>query len=647
MTRNPACECPSAPFALSLSHPARFDLWAVEVLCEELYWLDSKAVCRLKASSDAPGPITVSGWISCKSYPWRQADPVSILRDRIILRFGADHPLAQRTIAWSVNTIIEPTPDAKTLNATGIHVRAESRPESLEWSTVARRAMQIDEASPVKPLILTRNEAGGVRLTPDPEGRLYRGSLEAALLGPACAPHACTPICGLEKTSPQRVANAFVRFIAQTLTRLGLCERCSVTATAEPGSAAISALRIQQTGRKGAASHDMEREILSWDLRFAELFERLRMYSISLPYALEQFMPGWPPVFLNGIEARPLFCDSLFFETALLHMQGLEPDPCEGKPEADCSEEDLHRYALELVMDGASVTELVRGIPLGGDVTYETRGGDVFSCELAAGFDDTSDLIDEQNHASARFMQELPSIDIDSEKLEKIRSGKATDRILTAAERTQILGLVRDSVALSVAYGDARRIWQKPVRMSRDYAILCESLCTHEELLLEAARPAVRHLKDSPSAVFKAAAREYEEKLGAKLPQWLLMLPDDQIKAASDLCIRDKRPLPAVPITERARNLWCTWLNSGQPAREFVRCHLVEDIREIIRVTEPVSGSFNQAMHLMLQERDYRSRFEKVLPAWTRRFSGNVRSRLVRAALEAGCPLPETDPGRR
>ena len=643
MARNPAYGCTSAPIAFSLSHPCRFDLWAAEVLCEELYRQDRTALCHLRASSAQPGPISVTGWISCASYPWRDADPVSILKDRIILRFGAGHPLAARAVSWSVNTVIEPVAARACRNAAGMCASAESLPERLNRSAAAECALKADLADPVRPLILVPDEAGVLQSIEDPEGRAFRGNCEQTLLAASAEPQFFAPACGLEKTSPERVLNAFVRFVAQTLTALGICERCTVTAAAAPGSDRITSVRIRQTGARGASSRAIEREILSWDLSFGSLFQRLRLDLVSLPYALERFMTGWPAVFRSGIGQRPMFCDSEFFEQVLGEGQD-ETEPGTDRPEADCRAAELTDCAMKIVIGDATAADLVCGIDLEAEVTYESEDGSVWACTLAAATADSADLIDQQNHAGTAFMQELPSIQVESAKLEAIRSGKALENILTGSEKKQIRNLVRDSVALSVAYGESTCIWKKPVRESRELGIRCDRLRTHEEELLDCVHPAVRHLRDVPDAAFLRAAHEYEEKLGTPMPQWLRMLPGREVSSALALSLRHRRALPGEPPTERARNLWSAWVNSGRRAADFVRDHLAEDIREILRTAMPGGASRSLALCLASREKDYRMRCGKELPQWTRALDGNVRLRVIDAALEAECPLPDASP---
>lgn len=108
---------------------------------------------------------------------------------------------------------------------------------------------------------------------------------------------------------------------------------------------------------------------------------------------------------------------------------------------------------LELVLKGVSIEELIRGTFLQDIYTFMDDEGNILRVNLD--LMNTAELIDWRNEGSdPDFMDELPVLRIDEQKLSQVRNGALAKDVLTNQEIKEITNLVREHIALSFQYAD-------------------------------------------------------------------------------------------------------------------------------------------------------------------------------------------------
>jgi len=559
----------------SLSAHPMLEAWIAEILSEELSQIHPGAECAFSVTAFRGAPIEITGW-AVPSFP-PSDDPVDLIRDRMRLRFGADHPICRREILWSAKKTCRRLPEI-------IYAAAVSRDQS---------------------------EAEGER----------RVTVSASALS--------SPITGRGRAGPERVLAAFVRYIAQTLVVLGLCRECKASASFQRGSGAIRIVNIAMTEPTVLTRRQVLAEIKFWDLSIEALHGRLRLSSISLPYAIENGLAGDPPEFGPNLSDRPYFCDSWLFGRAL-------KDPSfriREKPQVDCSQEGLALYLQSRLLKGVTAADLINGRSLEGKAVFKTDEGCIEEVSIET-------MLSEWIFRDAG---EIPLL----RKVEDIWEGEAGIETLTQEECEQILELGRTAISVSIYDGSQRRVLfegddreHEPVEND----IEVPEYETFEERLMRAAALEIS-VRDIDCRRLPAN-QLYRERFGRDLPQWLNLCPRAEEAAGSlaDLCLVYGRALPEEPPCARDRKAFRDWLArkaSGRSLEDIAREHLLVQIREVLARNPPQHPTYLQGMRYLDRQRRYRNQFGKGVPKWAAELSPNRGNQIVGIAMSAGVPLPD------
>lgn len=157
----------------------------------------------------------------------------------------------------------------------------------------------------------------------------------------------------------------------------------------------------------------------------------------------------------------------------------------------------------------------------------------------------TAELIDWRNEGSdPDFMDELPSIQIDKEKLAKVRNGALAKDVLTDDEIQEITNLVREHIVLSFQYADEEVLYDpedetlSPVSIEKSHTPLTTNSKeeTSIQAILETTPPVFgSHINGIASL---NARKEYRDFFNKEPPVWVNHIAANLISEIIPLSVR-------------------------------------------------------------------------------------------------------------
>lgn len=205
---------------------------------------------------------------------------------------------------------------------------------------------------------------------------------------------------------------------------------------------------------------------------------------------------------------------------------------------------------LELVLKGVSIEELIRGTFLRDTYAFMDDDGNILKVNL--NLMNTAELIDWRNEGSdPDFMDELPTIQIDEEKLAQVRNGALAKDVLTDEDIQKITHLVREHVALSFQYADEEVFYDSEdeplssgsIKESQTSVTTNSKEETSIQAILETTPPVFGNPING-LASFKAR-KEYQDFFKKEPPIWMNHIAANLISEIIAYSIRNEQPIPA------------------------------------------------------------------------------------------------------
>ena len=449
-------------------------------------------------------------------------------------------------------------------------------------------------------------------------------------------------IIGRSVNAMERLVHVFTRYIASSLIELGIGQSAEVQAEGGSADRCIKLLSLKLTGTR----RRLHQELVGRQYSFDDVRRDLCPQRLSLPFAIENDRFGDTPHFGREWHQRPYFCYYNYFQK--IEKESLPEPPYD----VECQYDDLVDYVTHLQLDGHSVEDFICGEYVEDfSVCYQDDAGCIHRVSSQGPASD--ELIERCNHDTPVFMEELPLVHINPEKLSRIRAREADASILTKAEKKDILELMRTAVALACYYGDttflcypAKYVLPDPNPTSGE-----DRKVTFEESLLArdfrfVSRPDIREIQSEMD--------RYRQALGAELPEWCRYLPRPQLKGLLDLAEAQKHRLPAHPVSVAVCRAFAEFepcKNSTQPLEilrdvssiEAVIASLAEtSFAEVASRLVRGSSTYVSGMHLTHLLGEYKKQFGEPAPSWMDFFNCRARAgvQLLTEAIENNRRLP-------